>query len=255
MGGIAYDNFQDEGGPFNRAFVDGFLEAGGGQAIDLFNFHYYVQNPTWCSLTAKLNELRGKLDAHKVSVPIMTTETGFTSSRDHQSDPDMQSLYLAQTYAQGLGERMASVTWFAARDFQTTVPGWQIFKDSGLMDTAGNPKPSYQAYKAASTLIGQRPAARALGPSDGVAAPTRGYELGPDSSHAGSLWAVWAWDFSVYPPCGSAPPLRDFAIPAGKASAVSRVLDMYGQAIATRSRADGSLVFSLDARPAYIEWR
>jgi hypothetical protein len=255
MGGIAYDHFQESGGPFNRGFVDGFLDAGGGQAIDLFNFHYYVQQGNWCSLTAKLNELRGKLSAHKVDVPIMSTETGFTSNRQYQSDPDTQALYAAQSYAQALGEGMASVAWFAARDFQTDVPGWQIFKDSGLMDVNGNPKPSYQAYKTVSSLVGQRPPSRGLGAGDGAGAPIRGYEFGPDGSHAGALWAVWAWDFSTYGPCGSAPAPRDFAIPASKASKVNRVLDMYGQAVPTRTRADGSVAFPLDARPVYVEWR
>lgn len=255
MGGIAYDNFQEDGGPFNRNFVDGFLSAGGGQYLDYFNFHYYVQNIHWCSLTAKLNELRAKLAAHNVDVPIITSETGFTSSRDHQSDPDTQSLYVAQTYAQALGERMSSVAWFAAKDFQTDVPGWQLFKDSGLMDINGNFKPSYQAYKTAVAALGQRSPVRALAASDGVSAPMRGYEFASDASHPGALWALWAWDLSVYGLCGSNPPARDFAIPPSKAPKVSRVLDMYGQPISTSTRADGSLVFSLDARPVYVEWR
>ena len=63
---------------------------------------------------------------------------------------------------------------------------------------------------------------------DGAGAPVRGYEFGPDASHAETLWALWAWDFSTYGPCGSAPAPRDFAIPASKASKVNRVLDIYG---------------------------
>ena len=80
MGGLAYDNFQEQGGPFNRAFLDGFLDAGGGQYMDVFNFHYYVQNANWCSLSAKLAELRAKLASHHVEVPIISTETGFARS-------------------------------------------------------------------------------------------------------------------------------------------------------------------------------
>jgi hypothetical protein len=255
MGGLAYDYFQEQGGPFNRAFLDGFLEAGGGLYIDVFNFHYYVQNANWCSLSAKLTELRGKLAAHHVDVPIICTETGFTSSREHQSDPETQSVYLAQAYAQAVGEGMASVAWFTARDFQTSVPGWQIFKDSGLFDVNGNPKPSYQAYKWAVSELGGRRAVRALGTDDGVSAPARGYEFGSDTAHPGGLWVVWAWDFSVYPPCGSAPAPHDFVVSPGKASRVSRVLDLYGRQIGTQTRADGSLTFPLDMRPVYIEWK
>jgi hypothetical protein len=255
MGGIAYDHFEEDGGPFNRSFVDGFLAAGGGEEIDYFNFHYYVQNIHWCSLTAKLDELRGKLAAHNVNAPIITTETGFTSSTEHQSDPDTQSLYVAQTYAQALGEGMRSVLWFAAKDFRTDVPGWQIFKDSGLLDLNGNPKPSYHAYRVAVSQIGERTPARALGSGEGITAPARGYEFAAGGGQAGPLWVLWAWDMSVNRPCGSAPEARDYVIGASEASRVKRVLDMYGQPVSTRSRGDGSLVFSFDARPVYVEWK
>jgi hypothetical protein len=255
MGGLAYDNFQEQGGPFNRAFLDGFLDAGGGQYMDVFNFHYYVQNANWCSLAAKLAELRAKLAAHHVNVPIICTETGFTSSSQYQSNTETQSLYLAQAYAQALGEGMASVAWYTAKDFQTSVPGWQIFKDSGLLDANGNPKPSYQAFKWAVSQLSERNPVRALSAGDGVSAPTRGYEFAADKTHAGGLWVVWAWDFSVYTPCGSMPAPLSFSIPASKASRVNRVLDMYGQPIATRALGDGSLAFQLDARPVYIEWK
>ena len=255
MGGIAYDNFSDNSGPFNKGFVDGFLDAGGGGYIDYFNFHYYVQNVNWCSFTGKLQELRAKLAAHKVSVPIISTETGFTSSTQQNSSPEVQSMYAAQVYAQALGERMASVSWFTAKDFVTSNPGWQIFKDSGLMDVSLKPKPAFQAYKNAAGELNARNAVRALSGADGVAAPMRGYEFGADSAHPGSLWVVWAWDLSVYGPCGTAPAARDFVIPAGKAARVAKVADMYGQPLTMRTGADGSMAFLLDARPVYVEWR
>jgi hypothetical protein len=255
MGGVAYDNFQEGGGPFVRRFVDDVLGAGGGQYLDAFNFHYYVQNIHWCSLTDKLNELRGKLKAHNLNLPIISTETGFTSDPQFGSNDDMQSLYVAQAYAQSAGERMLSTTWFLIKDFQDDVPGWGIFLKSGLYSQAGAPKPSQQAYKAAAAQIGQRPPVRALGPTDGVSAPMRGYEFAADSGHPGPLWTVWAWDLSTNAGmCGTAPAARDFSIPARLAPNLRRVLNMYGQPVQTRTASDGGLVFSLDARPVYIEW-
>ena len=255
MGGVAYDNFQDAGGPFNHNFVDGVLDAGGGQYMDMFNFHYYVQNVHWCSFTDKLNELRAKLRAHNLDLPIITTETGLTSNTQYSSSPELQSLYVAQAYAQALGEGMGSVSWYAAKDFQTSVPGWQIFKDSGLLDINNTPKPSFTAYKWAVSELGERPPARTLGPNDGISVPMRGYEFKSDTKHTGALWVVWAWDLSIYGNCGSAPEPRDFVISAAKASRVGKVFDMYGRQMATRTRADGSLVFPLDTRPVYVEWR
>jgi hypothetical protein len=254
MGGMAYDNFQEAGGAFNRRFADDVLDAGGGQALDVFNFHYYPQNLNWCSYTAKLNELRGKLNARGLKIPVMTTETGFTSDPEFFSSSDeMQSLYVAQVYAQASGEGVLSLAWFLAKDFNTDIAGWKVFQKSGLVDLAGAPKPSHQAYKVAVAQIGQRPG-RALGDNEGVTGSMRGYEFSADAAHQGSLWVIWTWDLNPYGNCGAAPQPRDFTIEPARARNVKRVLDMYGQPLSTRSRPDGSLVFSLDARPVYVEW-
>ena len=41
MGGIAYDYFREDYGPFVREFLDNVLAAGGGQCMDYMVFHYY----------------------------------------------------------------------------------------------------------------------------------------------------------------------------------------------------------------------
>jgi hypothetical protein len=255
LGGVAYDNFQESGGPFYRKFVDDLLDAGGGQYLDAFNFHYYVQNIHWCSFTEKLGELRGKLTSRGLNIPIISTETGFTSDTKFGSNDDMQSLYVAQVYAQSAGEGMLSTTWFLAKDFPSDNPAWGIFQKSGLLTQDGAPKPSHQAYRAAVEQIGQRPASRRLGAADGVAGDMRGYEFGADAAHAGPLWVVWAWDLSTNASgCGTAPAPRDFIIPGRLASNLKRALDIYGQPLSTRTRGDGSVALSLDARPVYLEW-
>jgi hypothetical protein len=255
LGGVAYDNFQESGGPFYRRFVDDVLDAGGGQYLDALNFHYYVQNVHWCSFTEKLDELRGKLKAHNVNIPIISTETGFTSDTKFGSNNDMQSLYVAQAYAQTAGEGMLSTTWFRAKDAPSDNPAWGIFQKSGLLDESGAPKPSHQAYRSAVAQIGQRPASRRLGVNDGVAGDMRGYEFAADATHAGPLWVVWAWDLSTNAEgCGTAPAPRDYIIPGRLAPNFKRALDMYGQPITTRTRGDGGIALSLDAKPVYLEW-
>jgi hypothetical protein len=254
MGGLAYDNFQENGGPFRRAFVDDFLKAGGGQYLDMFNFHYYVQNVNWCRPSAKLAELRAKLDAYKLDLPIIMTETGLTSEAQHQSSDVLQSSYLVQAYAQLLGEGVRSTAWFLAKDFSTNVKGWQIFQKSGLIDLQGTPKPSHSAYRNLVEQIGERPSAGKLGAADGVAGTLQGYKFAADSTHGGPLWVLWAWDISVHVPCGSAPEPEDFVISAKMAPNVKRVLDIYGQPISTRKRSDGALLFALDVKPVYVEW-
>jgi hypothetical protein len=256
LGGIAFDGFKDEGGAFYRRFVDDVLDAGGGKYLDAFNFHYYTQNVHWCSLAQKLNELRVKLKSHNLDLPIISTETGYTSDPVYNSSNDLQSEYVAQVYAESAGEGMKSTTWFAARDFTSDIPGWKIFEKSGLIDASGTPKPSHLAYQTAVAQIGQRAAVRSLGQGDGITAPMRGYEFGSDAAHSGTLWVLWSWDLSANPSlCGSAPRARDFTIPARIAGNLSRrgLVDMYGKPLPVRITSDGSMVFSLDARPVYVQ--
>lgn len=257
MGGVAYDFFLEDGGLFVRRFVDDVLNAGGGQYLDAFNFHYYADNIHWCSPTEKLNELRGKLKAHGLDrLPIISTETGHTSDPKFGSSEEMQSIYVAQVYAQNLGEGMASTTWFLSRDFTAEAedPGSDFFSKMGLLNLEGAPKLAQRAYRTAVEQIGQRPAQRSLGVNDGISGKMRGYEFARDAVRSGPLWALWASDLSRTFSCGAAPPARDWTIPGNRAGDVRRVVDIYGQTVQTRAGTGGSLIFSLDARPVYIEW-
>lgn len=256
MGGLAYDNFTEGGGPFNRRFVDDVFTAGGGQYLDLFNFHFYTQNINWCSFSLKLSELRAKLKAYGLSnMPIISTESGLTSEAAFSSSDTLQSAYVGQLYAQGLGEGMLSLTWFLAQDFETQSKGSKLFQKSGLLDLSGTPKPSYQAYRTAVQQMGQRPATRVLGSSDGTTGKVRGYEFGSDTAHPDALWILWAWD--IAPPgagCGTMPGSADYTVPARAAARFKQAVDMYGQPVATRKLADGSITFSLGVAPVYLQF-
>jgi hypothetical protein len=251
LGGIAYDDFTDDGGVFNRHFLDDLLAAGGGQYLDALNFHYYPNNIHWCSLSDKLHDIRNKAAAYGVNLPVISTETGIGSDSGQSSAGDIQSLYVAQAYAESAGEGMPTTAWFVAHDY---LGGADTFRTYGLFDVTGQPKPASNAYRIAATTIGQRPAVRALNAGDGLAGTMRGYEFAPDAQHQGKLWVLWAWDQNTSGHCGTTPAPTDFAIPTGPAPNLSRVLDMYGQPITLRNRANGSLVFPLDAKPVYLEW-
>jgi hypothetical protein len=251
LGGVAYDNFQEDGGPFNRRFLDELLTAGGGQYLDALNFHYYPNSLHWCSLRDKLHDMRGKAGAHGVDLPVISTETGLGSDPSQRSSNDTQGLYVAQAYAQSAGEGMLTTAWFVAHDY---LGGVGTFRSYGLFDVSGQPKPASTAYRLAATTIGGRPALRALGSNDGLTGAMRGYEFGADAGHQGKLWVLWAWDQNASGRCGTAPPPADFAIPTSLAPGLSRVLDMYGQPITPHYRADGKLILPLDAGPVYLEW-
>src|SRR5262249_10768963 len=148
LGGIAYDNFQENGGPFNRHFLDDVLAAGGEHYLDALNFHYYPNNVNWCSLTDKLDDIRSQARAYGLDLPVITTETGFASNPDFSMDA--QSAYVLQAYAQSAGERMLTTAWFLARDY---TGGVSTFHNYGLFDILGRPKPASTAYRLAANMI------------------------------------------------------------------------------------------------------
>jgi hypothetical protein len=251
LGGLAYDGFQDEGGVFNRHFLDNVLDMGGGQYLDALNFHYYPNNVHWCSFSDKLNELRGKMQARGLNLPFISTETGLSNDSSAGSSNDIQSLYVVQAYAQSAGERMLSTAWFVVRDFAYDA---SAFMKYGLFDASGAAKPAATAYRLAVTMIGQRPAVRTLNRADGLSGTMHGYEFGSDTQHQNNLWVLWAWDENASGHCGAAPAPTTFTIPASMAPNLLNVSNIYGKAIAPTSRPDGSLVFPLDIKPVYLQW-
>ncbi len=251
LGGLAYDGFQDEGGVFNRTFLDDVLQMGGGQYLDALNFHYYPNNVHWCSFSDKLAELRGKMAARGLNLPFISTETGLSNDSSAGSSNDIQSLYVVQAYAQSVGERMLSTSWFVVHDF---AYDGSAFLKYGLFDMSGAAKPAATAYRLAVAMIGQRPATRTLDKNDGLTGTMHGYEFGSDTQHQNNLWVLWAWDQNNSGHCGAAPAPTTFTIPSAMAPNLLNVSDMYGHAIAPTGRPDGSLVFPLDAKPVYLEW-
>jgi cellulase (glycosyl hydrolase family 5) len=251
LGGLAYDGFQDEGGVFNRHFLDNVLDMGGGQYLDALNFHYYPNNLHWCSFSDKLNELRGKMQARGLNLPFISTETGLSNDSAAGSSNDIQSLYVVQAYAQSVGERMLSTSWFVVRDF---AYDGSAFTKYGLFDASGAAKPAATAYRLAVTMIGQRPAVRSLNSTDGLSGAMHGYEFGSDTQHQNNLWVLWAWDENSSGHCGAAPAPTTFTIPSAMAPNLLSISNIYGKAIAPTSRPDGSLVFPLDSKPVYLQW-
>lgn len=147
IGGIAYDNFSDQGlGSFERKFIDDFLGAGGGNYIDFFNFHYYpVFAPNWApygpDLIGKTNFLRAKLASYGIiDKPIAITEIGIGSDASGGWSDETQSRYVLQAFSRAMAADIELMIWFALND----LPPHFFF---GLTDTYFVPKPSYTVYK------------------------------------------------------------------------------------------------------------
>jgi len=171
MGGVAYDNFVEYGGPFNRYFVDEVMAHGGAQYLDAVNFHYFHDfyrewerwvpegNPPTCGdvedgvgepyeawgidLIAKTNHFRNRLSTCSgVNKPVWITELAEHGYPDDPVSLAQQARYVIQGTVRGLAAGAENITWFAL-----VSP----FYDSGgqglLYADTLEPKPGYYAYQ------------------------------------------------------------------------------------------------------------
>ncbi len=94
MGGLAYDNFWNkngqfpEDGPIDPDFLDNFLGNGGGNYVDIINFHYFDDwSFRWGTIIGKAQWLQKEFDGPQGPWrPVMVTEFG-VASQDPTSGP------------------------------------------------------------------------------------------------------------------------------------------------------------------------
>ena len=242
LGGLAYDWFTDEGGPFNRGFLGDILSLAPNY-FDYINFHYYPQNVHWPTIADKVAELKSVLAQAKLNKPLVCTETGITSSGNPEfkipnfppHSPENQARWLVKVHAQGFAAGLASIAWFPVQDFQTDVPGWQIFTESGLISFGGSPKPAYTAYQTFVREVGDAPFVRTI-PGAELGAPNVAvYEFArPDAR----LWVAWNASLGITP-----------ATSLPKLSNATVVRDLYGRVVPVGTR------IPVGADPIFIEIR
>jgi hypothetical protein len=234
MGGLAYDNFTESGGPFVRQFLADFLAVGGGPFTDAINFHHY-SGTSWPNLAAVVTSLRDTASAAGIQRPLIWTESGAPSSQRYGGSPSMQAGYVVQAYAAAFGLGVGMMTWFPFQDFDN--PTYFYFASHGLLGLDGTTKPSYAAYSVAASYLTAATALRAQDPGE-FSGPgqAEGYTFAqPDG---GGL--VVAWTNSLT------------ATESWPASHVRAVLDIYGQP-AAYSVVEGQAVIPLGSEPRYIE--
>ncbi len=147
FGGLAYDWFTEEGGNFNRLFINDVLGQGGGKYFDALDFHYYYfHHETWDpfghGILGKINYLSGQVNLYGQVKPMVCTETG---TWGYNTPPylEAQACYLAQVYTRGVAAGLLGLTWFPlSSEIGVTYEG-------GLMYGDYSPKPAYYAFQAA----------------------------------------------------------------------------------------------------------
>ena len=178
MGGIAYDWFNEYGGPFFRYFADEVMFNGGGEYIDALNIHYFpdfsaewdrwnpnsqdqilgwIPEPT-CGIVddgidtayevegfgivAKTSHFRNRMEVcFELSKPLWVTEVGMHGFMDDENSLIAQARYVIKVYARALSDGVQNITWFSLDQ-----PPYDQFGQA-LLDTDFSPKPAFFAYQ------------------------------------------------------------------------------------------------------------
>ena len=168
LGGVAHDWFTEYGGPFYRYFPDDVMEHGGGDHIDVLNFHYFPDfraewerwvphgNPPTCGivddgqgtpyeawgidLIAKTNHFRNRMSTcFDVDKPVWVTELAEHGYANNPTSLVQQARYVIQGYSRGLAAGVENITWYA---LATPNDSYQ----QGLLFDDWTPKPAFYAY-------------------------------------------------------------------------------------------------------------
>ena len=147
FGGLAYDCWESEGGPFVEEFLDGVLSNHGGDYFDVMNFHYFPTfRPNWeeygTGIIGKATYIRDKLASYGVQKPLICTETSMWSDEAHGGSDELQSRYVPQVFARSMATDLKTTIWLMLID------GDEVgIRKYGLLNPDLSPKPAYFAYR------------------------------------------------------------------------------------------------------------
>lgn len=252
LGGIAYDWFEENNGPYVRTFLDTVLANGGGNFFDIMNFHQYPPfaaswgAPNGPGLLEKTNAVRAKLTEFGFGdKPLVITESGA-----HSNDavglpltPELQARYVTMLYTQVMAGNVDFMIWFMFYDPAAAYP----YKNGLLTEATGNTRPirklSFDAYRTAVDLLTGATFVRQWTAAETGAPDLLAYQF---TSKAGAPFHV-AW---------FGPITRTDAAPLRVAGSSAIVRDIYGAmrsvADADDGVTDGVITLQIGAQPAYI---
>jgi len=257
LGGLAYDWFEENGGPFNREFLDDVLSAHdghGGDYFDIMNFHYYpLYWNNWTDrespgLLEKANFLKQKLvDYGYPDKPMFVTEAGWHSNVPDNplapaSSPEEQARYVVELFTQNMAAGSDVMIWWMLHD-----PGGFYPFDTGLVTFEQTPqtKPAFAAYQVAVSELETAHFQRILTVGETNASDMEAYEFN-DKLKRRALFVAWLDPIDSV----GTKPLR---VPARLAT----VRDIYGASYTLSDGQDGQIdgyvTVAVGGQPVYIE--
>jgi hypothetical protein len=94
------------------AYLDAFLEKGGGQYVDVIGYHFYVGREDPEAMVTLINAVKRVMAKHGIgSKPLWSTEAGWLGS--DLLPPDTQAAFLARSYILGWAFGVSRLYWFA----------------------------------------------------------------------------------------------------------------------------------------------
>lgn len=199
IGGLAYDWFEESGGPFVRSFLTDTLSAlngylGGADAyIDAVAFHFYpISASRWSTIREKALEVRGIMERHGVGdLMLVCPEMGYWSSPKFGSSEEEQAQRVVQMHVRGLSVGVRPFFWYMIFDAAEPNSAEDSYPDktAGLLDVDGQPKQSYYAYQ---TMTQELYGARYLRPLQAANAEGYVFQM-PGGREKTVLWATTSY--------------------------------------------------------------
>jgi GH35 family endo-1,4-beta-xylanase len=252
IGGIAYDWFEDQNGPFVREFIDDVLENGGGQYFDIMNFHQYPPfAANWGSangpgLVEKTQAVRAKLAEYGLEKPIMITESGMHSNNAATSPmtPELQARYVTMIFAQTFAANVETLIWFMLYDPGEVYPYRNGLVTSATANTQSERKPSFTAYQTTVAMLEGATFQQALTAAETGNADLIAYRFRDKNGQ--TLYVTWL-----------GPITRTDTANLSLPGTVATVYDIYGVykhtvADADDGQSDGRITLAVGAQPAYV---
>jgi hypothetical protein len=249
LGGIAYEWFEDMGGPFVRRFLDDVLAAGGGNYFDIMNFHIYPFNSyreksIGLGILEKTGVIRNKLGQYgQWDKAAIITESGWYRNMDTgiPASPEIQARYVAALFTESMAADIEVMIWWMLRD---PGPGWF---DYGLV-TFNEPvarMPSFYAYQTVAAELSTAKFDRQLTPAETGADGLVAY-LFQDFENGRTIHIAWLEPLH-------SEEVKELQLPASSAT----VRDIYGEAQVIADGDDGALdgnvVVPVGGQPVYVE--
>lgn len=256
LGGLAYDWWEDQGGHFDRDFLDDVMLAGGGEYFDVMNFHIYpIFWYNWTDqespgLLEKAEYLRDKMAFYGYpDRPMVITEAGWHSNYleppQPAGDEEIQARYVVELFTQNMAAEVQTMIWWMLYDPDPPYPYKNGLITNIQDDNPLQPKPSYLAFQVVVSELETAHFQGVLPPGQAGAPEMEAYEFS-DNLQGRTVYVAWLDPIDTQ----AVEPLR-------VAASEATVRDIYGSSYPLSDgddgQIDGFVTVDIGGQPVFIE--